>query len=307
MSNMVQYGLWPNCCNRCDFCLIKEKEFYSKKKQLETLDYIKNNINYIDWENKFDLGISLLGGEVYFMTDPDLQKSYLELIDIIIEKVLKKSKNPACRYSTVTNGLYNPEFLFKVVDRIADQVGLQYVDVNFSYDLKYRYKSERDRLLVLENINKFHDRYNYKTGVQMILTQNVINLWKEGKFKVSEFIENDIPGNMLCFLYPHPIHTGKILDDFFFKRKDFLKFIMDLRSDCFESYASFLRSTKNSCILKYTGNYDKHLEELDAQPVLSEDKADINTCGHSTLYKCYADCDKCMLCDLELLDSQTYL
>ena len=23
MSNMVQYGLWPDCSNSCDFCLLE--------------------------------------------------------------------------------------------------------------------------------------------------------------------------------------------------------------------------------------------------------------------------------------------
>lgn len=168
---MVQYGVWPNCCNNCAFCLREERRPYSKEEQLLWLDRIKKNITLIDWENQFSFGISLLGGELYFITDKDLQESFLELIDVIIEKVLKVSKNPSCKYSTVTNGLYNPEFLYKVIDKIVNSVGIQYVDVNFSFDLKYRFKNEEDKQLVLKNINDFHNRYDYCVGVQMILTQ----------------------------------------------------------------------------------------------------------------------------------------
>ena len=185
---MVQYGVWSNCCNACDFCLREERIPYTRKRRFEMLELIKHNINYVDWKNQFDCGISLLGGELYYITDEELQNSFLELIDIIIEKILKVSKNPECRYSTVTNGMYDPTFLYKVVDKIKDSVGLKYVDINFSYDLKYRFHSEDKRLQVLKNINDFHKRYDYDVGVQMILTQYVINECKEGSFQVNDWI-----------------------------------------------------------------------------------------------------------------------
>lgn len=306
--SMVQYGVWPNCCNNCAFCLREERRPYSKEEQLLWLDRIKKNITLIDWENQFSFGISLLGGELYFITDKDLQESFLELIDVIIEKVLKVSRNPSCKYSTVTNGLYNPEFLYKVIDKIVNSVGIQYVDVNFSFDLKYRFKNEEDKQLVLKNINDFHNRYDYCVGVQMILTQYLIDLWKDNKFTVSEFENKYIPGNVLTFLYPHPIHTGLNLTDFNFNRPDFLRFLNYLKESNYSTYLSFLHSTKNSCKFKYTGLRDRKDDSYLYQPALSDGKEIINpNCGHSTLYKCYTDCDKCLLCDLENLDEDAYV
>ena len=124
--------------------------------------------------------------------------------------------------------------MYKVIDKIVDAVGIDKVDINFSYDLKYRFKSDLDRLKVLKNINDFHNRYDYCVGVQMILTQYLINLWKDGKFDVNEFMEKEIPGNQLSLLYPHPIHTEKVLDDFFFNRKDFLQFIKYIHLLCYQ-------------------------------------------------------------------------
>ena len=307
MGNMVQYACWPNCCNACDFCLRKERIPYTKEKQLWMLDKIKRNLDYVDWKNKFDFGISLLGGELYFITDKELQDSFLELIDLIIEKVLKVSNNPYCRYSTVTNGLYNPEFLYKVIDKISNSVGIQYVDLNFSYDLKYRFHSEEKRLLVLKNINEFHKKYDYCVGVQMILTQYVIDEWKNGRFDVNKFINEEIPGNQLCFLYPHPIQTGIQLDDFNFKRKDFLEFMKYLKLTNYNVYVSFLQSTKNSCTFKYTGVKERTSNDYTEEPKLTDGKEIINDkCGHSMLYSCYSDSDKCVLCDLEMLDEEVY-
>jgi hypothetical protein len=38
---MVQYGVWPNCCNNCDFCLRSNRTSYTKQQQLFWIDRIK--------------------------------------------------------------------------------------------------------------------------------------------------------------------------------------------------------------------------------------------------------------------------
>lgn len=300
---MVQYGVWSNCCNDCDFCLRLWRTPLSKAEMLHQLDMIKQNIDYIDWKNKFSYGISLLGGEMYHITDPELQESFLELIDIIIEKILKVSPNPDVKYSTVTNGLYDPTFLFKVIDKIVNAVGKKAIDVNFSYDLKYRFHTEERRKLCLENINKFHERYNYNIGVQMILTQYLIDMVKNGEFSITEFLDKEIPGNTLTFLYPHPINTGLDLPDFNFKRSDFLNFMLYLSQNYPLIYKNFCSSTHNSAIFKYTGFFNKNSDDITQQPLLTDGKQLINEkCGHSVLYQCYSDSDACIVCDLDNLN-----
>lgn len=309
-GNMLQFGLWADCCNNCQFCLREDRIPYTKEKKLFMIESIKQNIDTIDWKNDFSYGISLLGGEIYFITDKELQDAFMSLIDKIIDKILLVSDNPNCRYSTVTNGLYDPAFLYRVVDRIVERVGIEKVDINFSYDLKYRYDSEERRLLALKNINDFHKRYDYGVGVQMILTQYVIDMWKKGEFDVNKFEQEVIPGNMLNFLYPHPIHTGIKLDDFNFNRKDFLQFVKYLKDKCPRAYISFLLSTKNSGTFKYTGLRNRKIDKNFAKqkPILSDGKEIINPkCGHSRLYQCYTDTDKCMLCDLINFDRGSYV
>lgn len=301
MKAMVQFGLWGNCPNNCDFCLRLERRDYTHKEQIEWIRNIKENIKTIDWKNEFECGISLLGGELYYIKDREVQLEFLDLIDTIIEVVIKPNK--FTKYSTVTNGLYEPEFLFEVLDKFRDSVGMGRVDINFSYDLKHRYANDKMRLKALNTIYAVRDRYNYKCGVQMILTQNLINLWKAGKWDVNDFLKYDIPGCNFSFLYPHPINTGKILFDFFFNRKDFLEFLVYLRSANFEVYLNFINSTKNSGTFKYTGmRYRADDYTTDQKPVLADGKEELTECGHSALYRCYADSDKCVLCDLQLIE-----
>ena len=42
------------------------------------------------------------------------------------------------------------------------------------------------------------------------------------------------------------------------------------------------------------------------QPKLTDGKEIITECGHSELYRCYADSDRCMLCDLVALDEDVF-
>ena len=52
-------------------------------------------------------------------------------------------------------------------------------------------------------------------------------------------------------------------------------------------------------MVKYTGLYIDEKGITHPEPVLSDGKEIINNkCGHSALYQCYTDSDKCILCDL---------
>lgn len=298
-TNMIQYGIWSNCSNKCDFCLIEKHYYRSPEQMVQYLQDVIDNVKVQDWANKFSDGISLLGGELYFITDKNVQDKFMELIDTIIDYVLKVSKNPNCKYSTVTNGIYEPSFLYRVIDRIIERAGIQYVDVNFSYDLKYRFHSEEARKQCLQNIIDFHKRYNYRIGVQMILTQYLIDMINSGRFSINQWQDEIAPGSILEFLYPHKIHTGYVLDDFNYRRKDFLKFMRKIYKENEENFFNFISSVRHSSVFKYTGLYIDENGITHKEPVLSDGKEIINPiCNHSTLYQCYSDSDKCMLCDL---------
>lgn len=304
-QHMVQYGVWSDCCNSCKFCLRKNRETTTNERKVQLINQIRENIKYVDWQNKFSYGISLLGGELFYVRNKDVQEAFMRLIDDICDLILEPI--PSAKFSTVTNGLYKPDFLYRVIDRIVERVGIKKVDVNFSFDLKYRYANDKMMEKARKNINDFMQRYNYTVCVQMILTQNVINLWKSGKFDVVDFVNKNFKGARLVFLYPHPINTGKVLTDFNFNRTDFLDFVSYLRQRDYEGYINFINSTKNSGTFKYTGLRDKdegeNMNNIKDIPILSDGKESVQPrCKHSTLYQCYNDSDRCMLCDLIALD-----
>ena len=300
---MIQYDLWNNCSNQCDFCLIYRKRILDKAGMIERIDQIIDNINYVGdrWTTQFSDGISLLGGEVYFITDPDVQEKLMELIDHIIDKILLPNKElgHVCKYSTVTNGIYQPDLLFRMIDRVVERAGIEFVDVNFSYDLKYRFHTEASRLLCLENMRKFSERYNYRIGAQMVVTEYLIDMINRGEFDIAEFQNKIVPNSIVEFLYPHEVHTGQVLDDFQFPRDKFVKFLKWLKDNYYENFINYCDSITNSSIFKYTGLYINADWSMEIEPKLSDGKEIINpACGHSVLYQCYKDSDKCILCDI---------
>ena len=300
---MVQYDLWNNCSNQCDFCLIYRKRILNNEQMIERIDQIINNINYVGdrWTTQFSDGISLLGGEVYFITNPKVQEKLMELIDHIIDKILlpNKALGHVCKYSTVTNGIYQPDLLFRMIDRVVERVGIEFVDVNFSYDLKYRFHSEESRLLCLENMRKFSERYNYRIGAQMVVTDYLIDMINNKEFDIGEFQNKIVPNSIVEFLYPHEVHTGKVLNDFQFPRDKFLRFLVWLKNNYYENFINYADSIANSSVFKYTGLYINADWSMEIEPKLSDGKEIINPdCGHSVLYQCYSDCDRCILCDI---------
>ena len=313
---MCQCGLFNNCNGSCEFCIIKDNKPATMNEIYGEIERLIYNINFIstqedNWTNKFSDGISILGGEVYYMTDPHYKELFMKLIDVIIEKVIKVSNNPNCRFSTVTNGYYDPHnLLFPVVDRFKETVGVHYMDINFSYDFEYRFKSKEHEQRVRNTILEFTDRYNYIPGIQMILTQHLIDKTLYEGWRPSQWIKENFPKAQLALLYPHPIGRGnkwsggKNLEGFNFTRESLFKFLNILKTDSPQLYQAFLASCHNSAIFKYTMLFDKGVTAEDNQlPVLSDGKEIINPkCGHSVLYQCYSDTDKCMLCDLETME-----
>ena len=48
-------------------------------------------------------------------------------------------------------------------------------------------------------------------------------------------------------------------------------------------------------------------DDVTEQPKLTDGKEVLMVdCGHSVLYKCYADSDRCMLCDILALDEEAF-
>ena len=303
---MVQYGLWPNCTNQCDFCLLEDRIYKSEEERLRVLAAVKENIKVIDWKDKFSNGISLLGGEIFYTDSEKIKTSFLDLINQIIDDIFSQSDESII--SVVSNGIYDPNILLKpTLDLLKSKNVIDRLNLNFSWDIKGRFHSEESLQSMIRNTNLVYDEYGIIPCVQTCLTQYLIDEHLNGNFNIFDYQDKYFPNTVLTFLYPHKINTGKTVSDFFFTRNSLFKFIKWLKENNHENTLEyFIRSVVNSSQYKYTGllyrgdvldNGKDKEEETYQQPTL-EKKQVLTECGHSNLYRCYADSDKCMLCDL---------
>jgi hypothetical protein len=305
--SMVQYGLWPNCTNKCDFCLLDDHQYKTVTERLHILDIIKKNIMAIDWKNKFSDGISLLGGEVLYTDSEEVKESFLDLIKLIVDFIFEK--NNAKTLSIVSNGIYDPNVLLvPVLDLLKEKNVLDKFNLNFSYDIKYRFHTEESRQQCISNINLVYNEYGIIPNVQTCLTQYLIDDLLSGDFDIFKFREKFFPHSVISFLYPHKIKTGKVLNDFFFTRTSLFKFVNWMKTNGYNfELENFIQSVINSAQFKYTGLFHRNyienwndkmsIKKIQQQPIL-EKKQILTECGHSQLYRCYSDSNKCMLCDL---------
>ena len=303
---MVQYGLWPNCTNNCDFCLLLDRVYKSEKERLRVLAAVKENIKIVDWKDKFSDGISLLGGEIFYTDSEKVKASFLDLINLIIDCVFSQSERSII--SIVSNGIYDPNILLRpTLDLLKERGVLDRINLNFSYDHKYRFHTEESLHSMIKNTNLVYDEYGIVPCVQTCLTQYLIDMHLNGEFNIFDYQKEHFPNSVLTFLYPHKINTGKEVGDFFFTRSSLFKFIKWLKEHKYEdTLNNFIQSVINSSQFKYTGllyrgdvleNGRDRDKEAHQQPTL-ERKQILTDCGHSNLYRCYSDSDKCMLCDL---------
>jgi hypothetical protein len=305
---MVQYGLWSNCTNNCDFCLLKDREYKSEVERLNMISSIRENIHCLDWKTQFADGISLLGGEIYYTESNKIKVAFLELIEDIIKTIILP--NPKAIYSTVTNGIYDSKILLEpTLDLFIKYGVLDQVDINFSWDLKYRFHNEFSLQQMLKNVNLVYDKYQLIPTVQTCLTQYLIDAHLNNTFNLFDYQAKFFPHTRLALLYPHKINTGKIITDFFFTRESLFKFIKYLKAmNKNELIQHLIQSVTNSSQFKYTGLWKRDslyskkqdIEEIQQVPTL-ENKQVLLDCGHSDMYRCYTDSDKCLLCDLLLV------
>lgn len=303
--SMVQYGLWPNCTNHCDFCLLLDKDYKTVDERLNMLASIKKNIEVIDWKEKFQNGISLLGGEIYYTESKEVKKEFLNLIEKIIKVIIVPNKTAI--YSTVTNGIYDSGVLLEpVLDLFKRYNVIDQVDINFSWDLKYRFHNKESLESMIRNTNFVYEKYGLIPRVQTCLTQYLIDAHLKGDFSLIDYQKEHFPNTILALLYPHKINTGKVLNDFFFTRESLFNFIAYLKNTNQNNLIQHLiQSVINSSQFKYTGLWErdtlyeknKNNKEINQQPTL-ENKQNLTECGHSDLYRCYSNSDKCLLCDL---------
>ena len=239
---ILQYLLWTNCNNACKFCIRGDKsDAYSKTEDmLVSIQKAKSNILSQDWSS-YKGGISIIGGELYYVEDRKLQLALLDLMHTATDVILKK--NDSTCIVLITNLIYDDSFLKEVLHQFEKEGVLNQVHLHTSFDLKYRYKDNADKQLMLSNLEDLSKEFStLNLTTQTILTQYFINAVNDGSFNISEFEEKY--NTRFTLLVPLYSNLSCTLSDFFPKRRDFINFLIKLYDENPITFRKFIDSAR---------------------------------------------------------------
>ena len=279
MKRIYEFLLWDNCNNNCQFCWQREKpRLYNKIERSmilqQVLEFIKSD--------KFEKGSHILvcGGEIFD------KPSDFENLDIFFSTIVSFMKSNIIDLLYInTNLIYvNINGLYKLLEMLKEADLLYRLKFTTSYDIQGRFKTERDRTLMLTNLETITAQYpTMPVVVNTILTKPVCEAILDGRYNMAEFMNQF---NCWVNLLPYIVYDGELTADrsLIFKT---LRYINEQCPGYLEKYIP------NMCIKQEKWLY--MFKDGDFQFC----SCNIAECGHAINFRKYSNAGTCFCCDLE--------
>lgn len=306
----LQFELWRECNNLCKMCFLGiENRTTPKETKIQSLkDAIRDSKNF-----KGDV-IAAIGGEFFQgqIEDQEVHDLFYEFVELIISKLNSEEIEGAWITATLTDK--TPKHLIEFLDFIKNTWnGKGMFFICTSYDTIGRFHTKEKEENWKENvklIKKTDPRINLNTT--MILTNDLIKHYLNNKISFLEFTTEYQTGLMIKHPNAGPygkdlVKMEKALPGFVPEYKNTIRFFNKLKlQEPFVFYNCVFNVNKRAdeCVKRYNSgeSYHDHRDKLGINEYI--DYEDVLPCGHSELYKCYKDSDRCMMCDyLKIKDS----
>lgn len=264
---MIQIRLWNDCYNNCSFCSIKNKNITTIANKIARI----NKLNELN-DNK----IGLIGGEFFEGQLKNIEKEWLAAIN-----------NINCDKLFITANLINEQYLLEETLKIRPDI-----IICTSYDTVGRFKNNDQKEIWLKRVNSIKNIF-----CTIIPTQDMINDKFIDKIKCKiNLCEPHLGLDWLKKVEKHYYHENLIKENNIFnlpKRKDLLKWLMN-HPDTLNLIKNYKLNHFNT-ILTFDNNNNFVPESYNR----FNDDNFIAKCGHPYFSRCYADSDKCLICDAE--------
>ena len=280
MKRIYEFLLWDNCNNNCQFCWQRENpRLYNKMERgmilQQVLEFIKSD--------RFEKGSHILvcGGEIF-----DKPSDFNDL-DVFFSTIVSYMKSDIIELLYInTNLIYvNINGLYNLLELLKDANMLHRIRFTTSYDIQGRFKSERDRNLMLTNLETITKQYpSMPVVVNTILTKPVCEAILDGRYNIVEFMKQF---NCWVNLLPYIVYDEELTAD----RSTIFKTLRHINEQC-PGYLE--RYIPNMCIKQEKWLY--MFKEGDFQFCSCEISEE---CGHAVNFKRYSKEGTCFCCDLE--------
>ena len=290
-NNLLQIELWLDCKNKCDFCCLGEYTHPT------TVDYktqtIKKAIEYfhlIDWQKYNEFAI--IGGELFATKFTDSLKNIFNIF--LNEIVLQIKKGNIKKFYIMTSLIFTNDYFFEILNLFKKENIQDYIMINTSFDTKYRFNDNKKKIFY-NNIKSIKES-NFPIHFEIILSDFFLDSYINKDSELYEILDNYIV-DLLRPTVPWKGSKNNTPIDFFPKREKFLKFLPLLKKQHPHIHEKLLSMDTRAENI-YTTINNKTIERDKENYIDAKDHI-LSECGHDSLYKCYSNSDKCIVCDIK--------
>lgn len=228
LSN-IQFELWKNCCNGCDFCFNKGLPCSSKEDKIRILKEVKYRLVRLNYDYYDKIGF--IGGELFGIEidDADVFKEFYSLFELCIYLLQDKRINQINFTSSLLAD--DNDKMYQILNLIKISGLLNKFELCTSYDTAYRFHTlEKERTW---HYNMLYIMQNYpdlQRHIEILPTQDFCEKCLSGEFNYEWFKETydsaiDYSDLNSGFLYKDKFEMEKEVPGFFPKRSTFLKWV----------------------------------------------------------------------------------
>ncbi len=222
-NKFLQYALWLDCSNGCQFCCNK------KQKDLNKVESLTDILNKLDEEqvNEYNQ-IGFIGGEFF---DKEIEDTTVRTLFYKLFEKTKKLNKDKIYFTTALIYDIN-KLLIPFLNYLRQLDLLKKCLLCTSYDIKHRFHTKEKQQLWIDNVNLIHELYpQLRIHTQIILTQYFIDAVLNNEFSIAQFqekyktrIDYIQPGS--GFYYHGKADCQKDIPGFFPTKKSFIKFLL---------------------------------------------------------------------------------
>lgn len=263
--NNIQFELWKNCSNGCDFCFNKGLPCSTTKEKIRILKEVKYRLARLNYNYYNKIGF--IGGELFGeqIDDEDVFNEFYKLFEMCIYLIQDKKINQVNFTSNLLNK--NTEKMYKILDLIKISGITNKFELCTSYDSKYRFNDGTKFELWNNTLLEIKEKYpNLQTHIEILPTQDFCEKCLSGEIDLIEFKKKynsaiDYSDLNSGFLYKDKFEMEKCVPGFFPKRTTFLKWVKTglekqwFKIDDICNYSMFFNEL-------YMLNNDKHFVQI---------------------------------------------
>ena len=225
-NRFIQYELWKDCHNHCEFCYNRGQPSLNK---IDRLNYVIEKLYHKEVDDFNEIGF--IGGEFFDdqLENPKVKSLFYKLFEICADKIKNNKINKI--YFTTALMYDKNNYLIPFLDYLRELGISDKCLLCTSYDTKYRFHTKEKEEMWKSNMKYLYENYNeIKLHTEIIVSQDFINKVLDESFSITKFKKEyhtgiDYIDPSSGFYFNTKADAAKELKDFFPTKSSFIKFL----------------------------------------------------------------------------------